>query len=121
MNLVKSLVESVERLGTGTAIDTGVQIALRARQLNLVVVEAAQTVSNGRNTLAQHGGIRNDKRIGFELFFIFLDEIPEADPANFFFAFDEDLHVAGELAVPLLQGSHRFQLDVDLAFVVSGT
>src|SRR5258708_10507720 len=96
-------------------------MALGAGQLNLVIVQTAQAVGDGGNTLAQHRGIRNDKRIRFKLFFAFLDKIPEADAANFFFAFDEDFYIDGELAVHLLQGGQRFQVDVNLALVVGGT
>src|SRR5260370_14952615 len=91
------------------------------RELDWIVVRAAEAVGDGRNTLAQHGGIGNDERIRFELFFVFLDEIPEADAANLFFAFDEDFYIDGEFAVHLLQGRQGFQVDVNLALVVGGT
>src|SRR5260370_23306215 len=95
-------------------------MAVGASKLNLIGGQGAKAVGDGRNTLAQHGGIGNDERIRFELFFVFLDEIPEADAADLFFAFDKNLYIDGELAIHLLERSQRFQMDVDLAFIVGG-
>src|SRR5260370_42468965 len=47
--------------------------------------------------------------------------MPEAGASGFLFSFDQDLHVDGKLAEGFLQGFERFQVDVDLAFVVGGT
>src|SRR5437016_10817908 len=97
------------------------QIALRPGQLDLVIVQSAQAVSDGGNTLAKHGSIGDDKRVGLQLFLVLLDVVPEADAPDFFFPFDQDLYVDGKLAVYFLQRFERFQVDMDLAFVVGGT
>src|SRR5207344_35134 len=50
--------------------------------------------------------------------FVLLNEIPKADTADFFLAFDEDLDVDGKFSVDLVEGFQGLQVDVDLAFVV---
>jgi len=61
------------------------------------------------------------RRVGLQLFLVLLDVIPEADASDLFFPFDQDLYVDRKFAVDFLQGFERFQVDVDLAFVVGGT
>ena len=109
-----------QRIGDGTAIDAGVQIAHRAGELDLIVVEAPETVGDGRHALAEHGGIGNEERVGRQLFLVVLDVIPKADTANLLFAFDEHLDVDGEFSVQLMKRFKGFQVDVHLAFVVGG-
>jgi len=60
-----------QRIGDGTAIDAGVQIAHRAGELDLIVVEAPETVGDGRHALAEHGGIgtRSASAVSFSLWF----------------------------------------------------
>jgi hypothetical protein len=48
-----------------------------------------------------------------------LNEIPEADAADFFLAFDENLDVDRKFSVNLVEGFECLEVDVDLAFVVS--
>ena len=91
-----------EGIGDCAAINTGVEVALRAGQFDLIVIQAAQSVSDGGDAFPQHGRIGNQERIGLQLLFIFLDKVPEADAADFFFSFDQDLHVDGKLAIGFL-------------------
>src|SRR5260370_37874158 len=97
------------------------QIALRSGQFDLIVVQAPQTVGNGGNALAKHGSIGDHESAGLELFLVMLNKIPEADTANFLFAFDQNFHVNRKLAVYFPERFERFQMDVDLAFIVGGT
>ncbi len=50
-----------------------------------------------------------------------MDEIPEADAADFLFAFDQDLNVDGKFSGHLMQRLKSFEMDVHLAFVVGRT
>ena len=118
MQLGKKLREDCEGIRDSTAINAGMQVALRAGQFNLVVVQAAQAVGDGGNAFAEHGSIGDEEGICFQFFFVLLDKIPEADAADFFFPFDEDLHINRKLAVDLLKGGQRFHVDMDLTFVV---
>src|SRR6266567_4034659 len=110
-----------ERIGNGAAINAGMQIALRAGQFDLIVVQAAQAVSNGGNALAEHGSIGDNESVGLELFLVMLNKIPEADAADFLFAFDQNFHVNRKPAVHFLERFERFEMDVDLAFIIGST
>ncbi len=66
----------------------------------------------------QHGGVRNDQRIGFQALAVLFHKIPQADAAYFFFAFDHHFNVDGELAFRLLQRFERFDVNVNLSLVV---
>ncbi len=46
--------------------------------------------------------------------------VPQADAANFFFAFDQDLNVDGKFAAQLMERFERLQVDMNLALVVGG-
>src|SRR5207249_10684104 len=59
--------------------------------------------------------------VSLELWCALLDKIPEADAVDFFFTFDEVLYIDGELAVHFLERFKSFQVNVDLAFLVSRT
>ena len=96
------------------------KIAHGASQFDLVIIQAAQAIGDGGHALGEHRRVGNDERVGFQLFLVFLDVVPKADAADFFFAFDQNLYVDGKLAVHFLDGFERFQMDVDLAFVVGG-
>jgi len=91
--------ENGERVGDRAAVDARVQVADGAGQFDLVIVETAQTIGDGGDTFSEHGSVRNDERIGFQLLLIFLNKIPEADAADFFFAFDEDFNVNRQISV----------------------
>ena len=121
MKFREELRQDREWVGDSAAINARMQIALGSGQFDLVIIQATQAVSNRRNALAKHGSIGDDESVGFELCFVLLDKIPEADAADFFFTFDEDLYIDGELAVHFLERFKRFQVNVDLAFVVSRT
>src|SRR5262249_50885051 len=86
----------------------------------LIVIEAAQSVGDRRNAFSEHGGVRNDEGVGFQFSFVLLNIIPKTDAADFFFAFDQHLNVDGKLAVEILKRLERFQMNMDLAFVVGG-
>jgi hypothetical protein len=95
-----------------------VKIANRAGQFDLIVVQPAKSVGDGGDAFAKHGSIGNDEGVGLELFPIFLDVVPEANAADFLFAFDEDFDVDGEISVEIVDGLKGFEVDVNLAFVV---
>src|SRR5260370_14140235 len=107
-------------MGNGTAIDAGMKVAHGTGQLDLVIVQSAQAVGDGRDAFGKHGGVGNHERIGFEFFLIFLDEIPEADAADFLFAFDENFDVDGKFSGDLMQGLKGLEMDVDLSLIVGG-
>src|SRR6202022_4258363 len=96
------------------------KIASWSGQFDLIVVETSQAVSDGRYALRKHGSVRYQQGIGFEFFFIFLHIVPQADAANFLFAFDENFYVYGKFAVDFLQTLERFQVNMHLALVVGG-
>ncbi len=75
------------------------QIAGRSGEFDLVVIQAAQSVGDRGNALGEHGGIGNDQGIGFQFFAIFLNVVPQADAANFFFAFDQYFYVNAQATV----------------------
>src|SRR5579863_9917301 len=77
-------------------------------------------ICDGRDAFGEHGSVRDDEGVGFKLFLILLDVVPEADAADFFFAFDQDFYVDGKLAIHFLNGFESFQMNVDLAFIIGG-
>ncbi len=109
-----------EGIGDRATVDAGVQIAHRSGEFDLIVVQAAQTVGDGGNTLGQHGGIGNDEGIGFKFFAIFLDVLPQTNAANFLFALDEYLYVNSKLTVQRFKRFESLQVDMYLAFIVGG-
>src|ERR1700730_10251528 len=97
------------------------KIASWPGQFDLIVVETSQAVSDGRYALRKHGSVRYQQGIGFEFFFIFLHIVPQADAANFLFAFDENFDIHGKFAVNFLQTFEGLQMNMYLTFVVGGT
>src|SRR5258708_14025918 len=94
------------------------KVAGGAGDFDLVVIESAQAVRDGRRVLRQHGSVGNNESVGLQFFLVLLHVIPKADAADFFFSFDQDFHVDGKLAVYFLQRFERLQMEVHLAFVV---
>src|ERR1700736_4324608 len=64
MQFRKQFGENRERIRNSATIHARMQIARRTRQFNLVIIETAQTISDGRNAFAEHGSIGHDERIG---------------------------------------------------------
>src|SRR5580704_1894155 len=122
--LVVELGEQLSKNSKGirdcTAVYAGVEIARWTSEFDLVIIQSAQTVGDRGHALREHRCVGYNKRIGLQLFFIFLHVIPQADAADFFLAFDQDFYVDGELAVHFLDGFERLQMDVNLALVVGG-
>src|SRR5260370_26282178 len=96
------------------------KVASRAGDLDLVIIESAQAVRDGRRVLRQHGCVGNNESVGLQFFLVLLHIIPKADAADFFLSFDQDFYVDGKLAVYFLQRFERLQMEVHLAFVVGG-
>jgi hypothetical protein len=118
VKLRKQFGENRQRIGDRTAVDAGVEVTRGAGEFDLVIIQSAQAIGDRRHAFRKHRGVRNDQRIGFELFFILLHVVPEADASDFLLAFDQDFYVDGQLSVYFLDGFERFQVDVDLTFVI---
>jgi hypothetical protein len=63
VELGKKFSEDGEGIGDCATINAGVKIAFWASQLDLVVVEAAKSVGNGRDAFAKHGSVGDDEGI----------------------------------------------------------
>ena len=108
VKLGEKLGENRQRIGNRAAVHAGMKIAHGAGQFDLIIIQAAQSVGDGGHALGEHRRIGNDERVGFQLFLVFLDVVPKADAADFFFAFDQDFYVDGKLAIHFLDGFEGF-------------
>ncbi len=96
------------------------KVARRPGQFNLVVIQAAQAIGDGGNAFAEHRSVRNQQGIRFQFFFVALDEVPQADAADLFLAFNQHFDVYRKFSVKLMEGFEGFQMDMNLALVVGG-
>ena len=120
MQLGKKLGQDGQRIGNGAAEDARVQILRRTGDFDLVVVQPAQAVGDRGHAARQHGGVRDDQRVGLELGLVVVHIIPEVFAADLLFAFDDHLEVDRQLPGRLPQGIERANVNVHLAFVVGG-
>ena len=85
-----------------------------------VVHEAAQSDADGGQFGREHFGIADHGGIGGKARRLALDVGLDVFAACLFLAFEQELHVDGELAGGLEQRLHGFDLDVDLPLIVAG-
>ena len=85
----------------GAAERSGMQIALRAAQVDLKIREAAQAVADRRNAAIEHRRVGDDDDVGREFLLVRSHEVVEVDAADFFLALDEELDVERQAAVLL--------------------
>src|SRR5208282_4974645 len=108
------------RIRDGAAENARVQILHGSGDFDLIVVQSPKAVRNRRNALRQHRGIRNDERIRLEAFAVLPNEVPQTHAADFLFPFDHHLDVDGQFSSSITQRFERFDVDVNLSFVVRG-
>lgn len=109
-----------ERVGSSAAVGAAVEVLRRAVDVDFSVDEAAEAGAEGGEAGSEHFGIADDSGVGGEFFDVGGDVGFDVLAAGFFFAFDEDLDVAGEAAVAFDQPTERGEEDEGLAFVVAG-
>ena len=95
-----------------------VEILLRAVELHFAGDDAAEPVGDGGDTGGVLAGIADDGHVAFQLLFALFEEAIEVVAADFFLAFDDKLHVDGELLLRLEPGFDGLDVGEHLAFVV---
>ena len=98
----------------------GMQVRLRASEVDLKVDEAAQAVADRRHPAIEHRRIRDDDDIRLELVLVLFDEGVEVRRADLFLAFENDLDVHGKPAVLLQVRFDGLEVHEHLALVVGG-
>ena len=107
-----------DRVRHRSAENSRVQVLRRPGHFHLVIIQAAQTVGDRGHAFGKHRRIGNDQRISLQPLLIRLHEIPQIHAADFLLAFHHHLDVHRKLAVGIAQRFERFDVDVNLAFVV---
>ena len=118
LHLRQDLRQHHRRVCDGAAERSRMQIALRAAEIDLAVDEAAQPVANRRDAAIEHRRIRDHDDVGAELALVGLDEVVEVRRADFFLAFEDDLHVDRQLAGLLQVRLDGLEVHEHLALVV---
>ena len=77
MELGKKFGKNSEGIGNGAAINTGMEIAHRPGQLDLVIIQPAQAVGDRRDALAQHRGVGDNQGIRLQFFLVALHITPK--------------------------------------------
>ena len=98
-----------------------IEDVLRQDRRAVEVGEAAQPVADRRHAAIEHGRIGDHDNVSAQIGFVIADEIVEVRAADFFFAFDEELDVAGKAARLFQVGLDRLDVHEHLALVVRGT
>ena len=112
-------ISAEERIGRRAAVHAGVQIGLGAHRFDFGIDQAAQSDAQSGEIGRKQFGVADQREIGLQLC-LFLAHIGrDRFAANFFFAFDDELHIQRQLAVVALhQGFDGFDFHPELAFVV---
>lgn len=113
------LAEHVDGVGHGAAEEAGVEVVVGAGDFDLPVAEAAEAAGDAGHVGGNHRGVGDEDDVGLEQLFVFLAEAVERAGADFLFALEHELDVAGEVA----GANHVFEglgVHEGLAFVVVG-
>jgi len=115
VKLCEQLRQNRERIRDRTAEDTrvGDRAPGRSARFDNNSIPASRTLWKG--LLSQASKYRRLPARRPSAFLVVLDVIPETYAADFFFAFNQDLHVDGKLAAYFLEGFECFEVNVDLA------
>lgn len=111
-----------ERVGSGSAVHTGVKIGFGASAFDFRIDQTAQADAERREIGREEFGIADQGEIRFELFAFFANVGSDGFASYFFFAFHDDFEIERELAaVSLHEGFEGLHLHPELALVVDGT
>ncbi len=111
--------QAKEGIGRSAAVHTGMQVGLRSHRLNFGVDQAAQPHAQSGEIGGKKFGIADQGEISLQLGLFLAHIRGDGLAANFFFPFDDELHVQRQLAaVTLHQGLDGFDFHPELALVV---
>ena len=96
------------------------QVGRRPPDEDLQVAEAFEAVGDRRHVDAELAAIGDEDDITGQPVELFADERVEVGAADLFFAFAEDLDIAGKLSVHLPRGLDALDEGVELALVIGG-
>ena len=114
------LAESVDRIGNGAAVMTGMQVLVGAGDLYLQITQPTHAAVDGRDFVRYHSRIRHQADIRLEKILVFFHPFWEGRAAYFFLALEDELHVVLQLTA----GKHifkGFQVHEELPLVVVGS
>ena len=120
LHLREDLREHHGGIGDRAAERAGMQIALRAAQIDLEVDEAAQAVADRGDAAVEHRRVRDHHDVGGEFVLVGLDEVVEIGGPDFFLALEDDADVHRQAAVLLQMRLDGLEVHEDLALVVGG-
>ena len=103
------------------AVHAGVQIARRTLHVDLEVREPAQRRENRRQPRREHRRVGDDHRVAGQHLLVGLDELGKVLAADFLLALGEDDHVHRQRAARREVRLERFDVEIELAFVVDRT
>ena len=120
-HLADHLDQGEEGIRRSAAVHARVQIGLGAVGFDLGIDQAAQADAQSGKIGREEFGVADQREIGLQLGFLLANVFGDRLAADFFFAFEDDLHVDGQLAAAGLQERFEgFHFHPELAFVVDG-
>ena len=118
-NLADDFDEGEQGIRRRAAVHAGVQIGLGAHRFDLGVDQTAQADAQRGKIGREKFGIADQREIGLQLGFLLAHIFGDGLAADFFFPFEKNLHVDGQLAVASLhERFQRLYFHPELAFVV---
>ena len=108
------------RIGSGAAVDAGVQVVICALDMQLAVHNAAQPDAQGGQVRREHFRVADHRGVGMEARRPGCDVRFDVLASGLLFAFDQESHIDWKVSVVLQQAFHRLEQDVSLSFVVGG-
>ena len=111
--------EHIDRIGYRSAVQTGMQVAVRPRHFDLNVTQTAQAAGDRRHLPRQQAGIRNQNDVGSQQLPVQAAPSGDAARTDLLFAFDHKFHIARERA-GLQHGFQRLDMHIKLSLVVVG-
>ena len=88
------LTELVDGVGDSTTEVTGVQVVIGTCYFDLPVSQPTQPCGERRSLSADHAGVGDDDILSAKHLEVFTAELLKVCRSNFFFTFEEELHVA---------------------------
>ena len=116
----EDLRQHTQRILRGAAEQAGMQVAVGAGDLDLLVDQAAQRGRDRRRLAVPHAGVADERKILLQLGGVLLDEVEQMRRAAFLLALDQHGDRERQLAGDRLEGAQRLDEGHHLAFVVAG-
>ena len=98
LELADDFDEGKERIGRCAAVHAGMEVSLGSNRFNFRIDQPAQADAQSRKIGREQLGIAHQREVGFQFGFLRADVRRNRFTANFFFTFDNELHVERQLA-----------------------